>query len=74
MSEFTPHLVTDAIPDDVMVHCPQHNFALRRAAHCAGCSCNAGVLCTGAGDDWAKTHRILCASPIPRQLETVDLS
>jgi len=66
--------MSDKIPTNIFIHCPELGFKLRRADNCTSCAHNKNMLIIdNDADDFEKKFRVLCGYPIARRLESIDL-
>ena len=62
------------IPSNIYVPCPKSRFMLRCAAkQCIGCERFDGLVKISEEGDWTSMYRILCAEPIARRCQMVEV-
>ena len=61
------------IPENVIVHCPMHQFKWKRAYNCEQCQHYQGILVINVNKEkeWSDRYRVLCAHPIARRTEKI---
>ena len=61
------------IPDNAIIPCPKEMFKHIRAERCSWCDVYKGVVVLDDAENWGDNHRVLCAHPIMRRTQIMDI-
>jgi len=60
------------VPENAVIQCPKHRFALVKAATCIECDCGQGLTeVTKSEAPWSDKYRIICSHPVARRTQLV---